>query len=71
MASCWKGIRWRDDAADGWPTAVGGSGEAPPPGGGVPPPPGINAMEPTGVQVALTVQGLGQPMVKSFLLGGT
>ena len=62
----WQNNAWRNE-----PTAVGGSGEAPPPGGGVPPPPGINAMEPTGVQVALTVQGLGQPMVKSFLLGGT
>lgn len=27
--------------------------------------------EPTGVQVALTVQGLGQPMVKAFLVGGS
>jgi general secretion pathway protein J len=31
----------------------------------------VRSQEPTGVQVALTVQGLGQPMVKSFLLGGT
>jgi len=62
----WQNNAWRNE-----PTAVGGTGEQPPPNGGVLPPPGINAMEPTGVQVALTVQGLGQPMVKSFLLGGT
>ena len=62
----WQNNAWRNE-----PTAVGGTGEQPPPDVGVLPPPAINAMEPTGVQVALTVQGLGQPMVKSFLLGGT
>jgi general secretion pathway protein J len=45
-------------------------------GGGTPDPAGTqpnvkNAQDPTGVQVALTVQGLAQPMVKAFLLGGT
>ncbi|WP_306391272.1 prepilin-type N-terminal cleavage/methylation domain-containing protein [Telluria beijingensis] len=62
----WQNNAWRNE-----PTAVGGTGEQPPPGGGVLPQPGVNPLEPTGVQVALTVQGLGQPMVKSFLLGGT
>ena len=33
--------------------------------------PNQSLTEPTGVQVALTVQGLAAPMVKSFLLGGT
>lgn len=60
----WQNNAWRNE-----PTAVGGTGEQPP--GGVPAPPTVNALEPTGVQVALTVQGLGQPMVKAFLLGGT
>ena len=62
----WQNNAWRNE-----PTAVGGTGEQLPPGGGVLPQPGVNPLEPTGVQVALTVQGLGQPMVKSFLLGGT
>lgn len=32
--------------------------------------PGVT-LQPTGVQVALTVQGLAAPMVKAFLMGGT
>lgn len=60
----WQNNAWRNE-----PTAVGGTGEQPP--GSGPAPPTVNALEPTGVQVALTVQGLGQPMVKAFLLGGT
>ncbi|WP_314440664.1 PulJ/GspJ family protein [Massilia timonae] len=61
----WQNNAWRNE-----PTAVGGNGEQEPP----PVDPGLGparSREPTGVQVALTVQGLGQPMVKSFLLGGT
>ena len=58
----WQNNVWRNE-----PTAVGG---------GTPDPAGTdlnakNAQDPTGVQVALTVQGLAQPMVKAFLLGGT
>lgn len=33
--------------------------------------PGTGAGEPTGLQVALTVQGMNGPVFKSFLLGGT
>jgi hypothetical protein len=61
----WQNNAWRNE-----PTAVGGNGEGQPP----PIDPSLGparSREPTGVQVALTVQGLGQPMVKSFLLGGT
>lgn len=59
----WQNNAWRNE-----PTAVGGNVDPPPPN---PPPVPGRSLEPTGVQVALTVQGLGQPMVKSFLLGGT
>ena len=61
----WQNNAWRNE-----PTAVGGTGEQQG-AGGLAPPSALGAPEPTGVQVALTVQGLGQPMVKSFLLGGT
>jgi len=60
----WQNNAWRNE-----PTAVGGNGEQQLPN--PPPPVPGRSLEPTGVQVALTVQGLGQPMVKSFLLGGT
>lgn len=60
----WQNNAWRNE-----PTAVGGNDEPQQPN---PPPPVLGrSLEPTGVQVALTVQGLGQPMLKSFLLGGT
>ena len=59
----WQNNVWRDE-----PTAVaGGDTTAPPEGEPVP----KRQQDPTGLQVALTVQGLTQPMVKAFLLGGT
>jgi len=67
---------WQNDAWRNEPTVVGarnnnaGGGG----GGGSGLPEGVTpapTLEPTGVQVALTVQGLGQPMTKAFLLGGT
>lgn len=61
----WQNNAWRNE-----PTAVGGNAGQSLPDGGTPPVAG-RSPEPTGVQVALTVQGLGQPMVKAFLLGGT
>lgn len=61
----WQNNAWRNE-----PTAVGGNTEQQQPNPPPPPVPG-RSLEPTGVQVALTVQGLGQPMVKAFLLGGT
>lgn len=61
----WQNNAWRSE-----PTAVGGNVDPQQPNPPPPPVPG-RSLEPTGVQVALTVQGLGQPMVKSFLLGGT
>lgn len=60
---------WQNDAWRNEPVGTGGGdGGQPPPNPDVVP---IRAQEPTGVQVALTVQGLAQPMVKAFLLGGT
>ncbi|WP_137172492.1 type II secretion system protein J [Massilia sp. HP4] len=61
----WQNNAWRNE-----PTAVGGNVEPQQPNP-LPPPVAGRSLEPTGVQVALTVQGLGQPMVKAFLLGGT
>jgi len=61
----WQNNAWRNE-----PTAVGGTTEPQQPNPLSPVLPG-RSLEPTGVQVALTVQGLGQPMVKAFLLGGT
>lgn len=61
----WVNNAWRNE-----PTVTGGADQPPPP----PPDPGVPAgrsLEPTGVQVALTVQGLGQPMQKAFLVGGS
>jgi len=58
----WQNNVWRNE-----PTAVGG---APVDLTGTVPS-AKSALEPTGVQVALSVQGLAQPMVKAFLLGGT
>jgi len=58
----WQNNAWRNE-----PTAVGGGTVDPT----ITDPPAKNAQDPTGVQVALTVQGLAQPMVKAFLLGGT
>jgi len=61
---------WQNDVWRNEPTVVGGSTEES--NSGVPP--NLNPappQAPTGVQVALTVQGLGQPMTKAFLLGGT
>ena len=60
----WQNNAWRNE-----PTAVGNAGQQLPPD--ATPPVAGRSLEPTGVQVALTVQGLGQPMVKAFLLGGT
>ena len=58
----WQNNAWRNE-----PTAVGGGAQDPV----IVESPAKNAQDPTGVQVALTVQGLAQPMVKAFLLGGT
>ena len=60
----WVNNAWRNE-----PNATGGDGQQP----AVDPAAAAagRSLEPTGVQVALTVQGLGQPMVKAFLLGGT
>jgi len=58
----WQNNAWRNE-----PTAVGGGAPDP----ALTESPAKNAQDPTGVQVALTVQGLAQPMVKAFLLGGT
>ncbi|MEW7849506.1 prepilin-type N-terminal cleavage/methylation domain-containing protein [Massilia aurea] len=58
----WQNNVWRNE-----PTAVGGAPADPT----TTEPPAKSALEPTGVQVALSVQGLAQPMVKAFLLGGT
>lgn len=58
---------WQNDAWRNEPVAVGGQDQALPNGTAD----AIRAQEPAGVQVALTVQGLAQPMVKAFLLGGT
>jgi len=59
----WQNNVWRDE-----PTAVaGGDTTVPPDSEPVP----KRQQDPTGLQVALTVQGLTQPMVKAFLLGGT
>lgn len=55
----WQNDAWRDD-----PTVVGGNVDPLMQGPG-------RSLEPSGVQVALTVGGLAQPIVKSFLLGGT
>lgn len=57
----WQNNQWRSE-----PTATGGDTPLPP---GTDPLP--RTQDPTGVQVALVVQGLAQPIVKSFLLGGT
>lgn len=65
---------WQNDAWRNEPTVVGNSGQGRGQGSGDELPPNVTpnaALEPTGVQVALTVQGLGQPMTKAFLLGGT
>ena len=62
----WQNNAWRNE-----PTAVGGNTNPQLPNNTDPPQVFDRSLEPTGVQVALTVQGLGQPMVKSFLLGGT
>jgi general secretion pathway protein J len=65
----WLNGAWRDDmsqrgnAQDGQDGQSGSSLQPTPPPGEI--------VLPTGVRVALTVQGLGQPMLKAFLLGGT
>lgn len=61
----WQNNVWRNE-----PTAVGGAGTDDA-GGGGPETDAARAPDPTGVQVVLRVQGLTQPLVKSFLLGGT
>lgn len=60
----WVNNAWRNE-----PNMTGGEGQQQPvdPAGAA----AGRALEPTGVQVALTVQALAQPMVKAFLLGGT
>jgi len=60
----WVNNAWRNE-----PNMTGGEGQlqAVDPAGAA----AGRALEPTGVQVALTVQALAQPMVKAFLLGGT
>lgn len=63
QVQAWQNDAWRND-----PTVVAGAGAVA--GGGLPPNV-VPAQEPTGIQVALVVQGLGQPMTKAFLLGGT
>lgn len=60
----WQNNLWRNEPGG----VVGGSQVVDPAN---PDTAATKAQAPTGLQVTLTVQGLGQPMVKAFLLGGT
>jgi general secretion pathway protein J len=66
----WQNNVWRDE-----PGAVSGSAETGDQAASTPEAiaaaAAARSQVPTGVQVALSAQGLTQPMVKSFLLGGT
>jgi len=65
----WLNGAWRDNLNQSGNAQDGQDGQSGPPLQPTPPPGEI--VLPTGVRVALTVQGLGQPMLKAFLLGGT
>jgi len=59
----WQNGAWRED-----PTQISNAQLAQANGGNLP---ANQSLQPTGLLVALTAQGMSAPMVKSFLLGGT